>query len=81
MSDISFRNVKDAIGDVLPYDGINDVLVLCNNNVYKYSNISGKKIIHKKIIKHLAYMEYIIRIFRISFMKMGIWFGMTEIKK
>ena len=40
MSDISFRNVKDAIGDVLPYDGINDVLVLCNNNVYKYSNIS-----------------------------------------
>ena len=40
MSDISFRNVKDAIGDVQPYDGIKDVLVFCNNNVYKYSNIS-----------------------------------------
>lgn len=40
MSDISFRNVKNVIGDVQPYDGINDVLVFCDNNVYKYSNIS-----------------------------------------
>lgn len=40
MSDISFRNVKDAIGDGQPYDGINDVIVFSNNNVYKYSNIS-----------------------------------------